>query len=121
MRNKRTYGFTLIELLVVVAIVAILAAIVVGGLSRLSHRSTTSVDVPEPATNVEKTGRSPGAYQIYTIPLDIGFSYESTKVKDVLVEWLKEHPTEKIISIIRCSGKSGADIVIVSFKEAPPK
>lgn len=108
MRNR---AFTLVELIVVVAIVCILGAVVIAATHRDTSTATVTVGAPSSA-------EAAGAHNVYVVPLGFHLSAEGTVIRDKIAEWLRGHPGERIVSIIRTSGDSGSDLVIVSYKEA---
>lgn len=87
-------GFTITELLVVVAVVAIIMILLVVLVS--SDNTSVSTPINAPAATVPE---GPSGYQVHSIPLGNNLSLPSTRIHNVMVKWLREHPGHKLIDM----------------------
>lgn len=86
-------AFTVVELMVVIAIILILAAILVPMI--VANRPSTSTPVnTSPAQQVETNA----GYHVHQVVLPTSLTSQSTRVRETLVSWLREHPQHKLIS-----------------------
>lgn len=109
--SPRRCGFTLVELQIVIAIIAIVIVIVAAALHKDTGTATVTASPPGAPEAL-------GSHNVYVVPLGFHFSSEGALIRDKIAGWLREHPGERVVSIIRTSGESGSDLVIVSYKEA---
>lgn len=92
MKSKRR-AFTLVELLVTISIILILAALIIPAL--VANRPSTSTPVNTvPTQQVENNA----GYHVHQVPLAAGLSIQSTRAREALAAWLREHPQHKLIS-----------------------